>query len=77
MIDIQKRPLTAFKENDLVLVERPVEQQAGVGDIRPQHIGVLEQLVGNDVDVQCSAVVDLDQDLVLLVESAFDLLPQD
>ena len=50
---------------------------AGVGDHRPQAVGVGEQVVDDLVDRDRATVVDLHQQVVLLVERALDLLPQD
>src|SRR5699024_358516 len=60
----------------LALVQRIVQGQGGVGDHRPDPVRVGEQLVGDLVDVGGPPVVDLQQDLVLQVECAFDLVAQ-
>ena len=50
---------------------------AGVGDHRAQPLGVRQQVVDDLVDRDRATVVDLDEQVVLLVEGALDLLAQD
>ena len=77
MVDVEQRRLAALEQHRLAAVERLVEQQRGVDDHRPQPVGVGEQLVDDLVDGDRAAVVDLHEQVVLLVERALDLLPQD
>ena len=77
MVDVEHRGLAAFEEHRLTTLERLVQQQRSVGDHRPQPVDVAEQFVDDLVDADGSAVVDLHEQVVLLVEGALYLLPQD
>ncbi len=77
VVDVEQRGLAALEQHGLPGVQRLVEHQAGVGDVRLEPAGQGEQAVGDLVDGDRAAVVDLDQQVVLLVEGALDLLPQD
>ena len=54
-----------------------LQQQPGVGDERLEPLGVGEVLLDHGVDVEPLAVVDLEQDLVLLPQHQLELLAQD
>ena len=45
--------------------------------MRAQRLGVLQQLLGDGIDLELAAVEDLDEDLVLVDQRALDLLAQD
>ncbi len=77
MVDVEQGALASLEQDDLVVVEGVVQEQRGVGHIGAQHVRVLEQLLDGCIDVDAAAVVDLDEDLVLLVKSTLDLLAQD
>src|SRR5690606_32761605 len=76
VVDIQHRRLPALEEQRLALVEGAVQLERRVADHGAQAFGVAEQLVDDLVDRNRATVVDLEQQLVLLVERALDLLPQ-
>ena len=77
MVDVEHRGLTTLEHHDLIAVERLGDQVARVGDHRPQPLGVGEQVFHDLVARDRTAVEDLHQQVVLLVESALDLLAQD
>ena len=77
MVDVEQRRLAALEQHGLARVERLAQHQRGVGDHRPQPVGVREELLDHLVDRDRAAVVDLDQQAVLTLERALDLLPQD
>src|SRR5699024_7762282 len=76
VVHVQHRGLAGFEHQGLALVQRVVQGQGGVGDHRPDAVGIGEELIGDLVDVGGPPVVDLQQDLVLQVEGAFDLVAQ-
>ena len=76
MIHVKHRGLGAFEQHGLALVESLVQNQAGVGDVRLEAFAELEQLVSGLVHVDGATVVQLDQNLVLLVQTGFDLVMQ-
>jgi hypothetical protein len=77
VVDVEHRRLRALEQHGLASVEGLVEQQRGVGDQRPEPVGVREELLDDGVDVDGAAVVDLGQQLVLHLERGLDLLAQD
>ena len=77
VVDVEHRRLGALEQHRLAVVERLVEQQRGVGDQRPQPVGVRQQLLDDRVDVDRAPVVDLGEQLVLHLERRLDLLAQD
>ena len=77
MVDVEHRGLTALEQHGLAALEGAVEHEAGVDDHGPQPVGVPEQLVDDLVDRNGAAVVDLDEQVILDVEGALDLLAQD
>ena len=77
VVDVEHRRLGTLEQHRPALVERPVEQQRGVGDHRPQPVGVRQQLLDHRVDRDRATVVGLGQQLVLHVEGPLDLLGQD
>ena len=66
VVDVEQRALRALEQHPLAGVERLAEQQPGVGDAVLEPLGVRDVLLDHLVDVDRLAVVDLDQDLVLL-----------
>ena len=50
VVDVEHRGLGALEEHGLAAVERLVEQQRGVGDHRPQPLGVRQELLDDRVD---------------------------
>ncbi len=77
VVDVELRRLAALEQHGAALVERPAEHQRRVGHHRAQAVGVTEELLHHLVDGDGAAVVDLHEQVVLLVEGAFDLLAQD
>lgn len=77
VVDVQQGALAAFEEDDLALVERGVEDQRRVGDVVLDLLRVAQVLLDHLVDADGTAVEDLDQDLVLVVECRLDLLTED
>ena len=77
MVDVEERALAALEQDDLARVEGIVEYERSVGDVGSQRLGVLKKLLGDGIDLELTAVEDLDEDLVLVGERTLDLLPQD
>ena len=77
VVDVEQRALAALEQHDLAFVERLGEQQAGVGDVRREDLGVAAVLVAHLVDVDGAPVVDLGQHLVLLAQRELDLGAED
>lgn len=77
MVDVEHGRLAALEKHGLAALERLVQHETGVDDHRPQAVGVAEQLVDDLVDADRAPVVHLDEQVVLDVESALDLLAQD
>ena len=77
MVDVEQRALATLEQDGLAGVQRVVEHEHGVGDVGAQRLGVLQQRLGDGIDLHLAAVEDLDQDLVLVGQRAFDLLAQD
>jgi hypothetical protein len=77
VVDIEHRRLAALEEHGLARVESLVEYEAGVGDHRPQSLHVREQVIDDLIHADRASVVNLDQQVVLLIEGALDLLAQD
>jgi hypothetical protein len=77
VVDVEQRGLAALEQHRLAAVQRVVQQQRRVGHHRAHPVDVGQQLLDDGVDLDGLAVVDLDQHLVLQVEGALDLLPQD
>ncbi len=77
VVDVQQRRLAALEQDGSPLVERLVEQQSGVRDVRKQPVGRGQQRVRDLVDLDRTTVVDLHQQVVLLVQRPLDLLSQD
>ena len=76
MVHVEHGGLAAFEQHGLALVERLVEHQGGVGNVRLQAFAELEQLVGGLVHVDRATVVQLDEHLVLLMQAGLDLVMQ-
>ena len=77
VVDVEQGGLRALEQHPVARVEGVAEQQPGVGDAgfsRSAYVGVL---LDHLVDVDRLAVVDLDQDLVLLLQRALELLAED
>lgn len=77
MVDVEERALAALEEDDLVLVERVVEDQGGVRDERLDLLRVLEHLLDDLRGVDRAAVVQLGEQLVLALQRRLDLLDED
>ena len=76
VIHIEHGGLSAFKQYGLAFVKRLVENQAGVGHVRLEAFAELQQLLGGLVHVDRTTVVELDQHLVLLVQTGLHLVVQ-
>lgn len=77
MVDVEQGALPALEEHDLVLVERLVDDEGGVGDVRLDLLRVLEHLFDDLRRVDRAAVVQLREELVLALQRGFDLLGED
>ena len=77
MVDVQQSALRTFEQNGLAALEGEVELQARVRDAVLETLGLRQYLFDDLLRVECLAVVDLDQHLVLEFECCFDLLGQD
>jgi hypothetical protein len=77
VVDVEQGALAALEQHDLVLVERVVEDQRGVGDVRLDLLRVLEHLLHDRGGLDRAAVVELREELVLAFEGRFDLLGED
>ena len=77
VVDVEQGPLRPLQEHDPALVERPVEHQRGVGDVRPEPLGIDGVLLDDRLGVDPAPVVDLGEHLVLLAKRQVELLPQD
>ena len=77
VVDVEVVRLGALEQHDLVPVQGVVEHPADVDDVRPDPLGVGEQVLGDLDRVERAPVVDLDQQVVLLLQRRLDLLPQD
>ena len=77
MVEVEQRALRSLEEDALAVVERPVDEQRGVGDERPQPLGEALVARGDVVQLERLLLVDALQPDVLLGERDLDLLPQD
>ncbi|SII77540.1 Uncharacterised protein [Mycobacteroides abscessus subsp. abscessus] len=77
MVDVEHRRLTAFHDDDVSPVEGVVEHELGLGDVGAQPLDIGQEVVDDLLDAHRATVVDLDEEFVLLVERALDLLAQD
>ena len=77
MVDIKQGPLATLQQHRLTGIEGVVEHERRVGDIGPQWLGVLQQLLRDRIDVQLTAIEDLHQRLILVDQRTLDLLAQD
>src|SRR5699024_4859381 len=77
VVHVEHGRLPALHEDRIPALEGLPEQQRGVGDHGPQAAGVREEVLNHLLDLDGATIVDLHQDLVLEVQRALDLLPQD
>src|SRR5215475_6702777 len=77
VVHVKHGRLRALKQNVLVAVQRPGQDQAGVGHVRLQPLAVADVLFGGLVRVDASAVVDLGEQLVLVPQDEVELLTED
>ena len=73
MVDVEQGALRSLQQHRLPPLESLPQQQSGVGDAVGEAFGLCQQRVGDLAGVQCLAVVDLDQYLVLEVQRRLDL----
>ena len=76
VIHVEHGGLAAFEQHGLAFIKCLIEHQRGVGHIRLQTFAELEQLVGSLVHVDRTAVVQLDEHLILLMQARLDLVMQ-
>src|SRR5690606_31392609 len=76
-IDVEHGRLTSLEHDDLIALERFGDEMTGVGHHRAQTLCVGEQIIDDLVYGDGAAVEDLHEQVVLLIECAFDLLTQD
>ena len=77
MVDVEHRRLAALHDDDLTAVERLVEHELGLGDVRAQPFDEGFEVFDDLFDGHSAPIVDLDEQFVLLPQGPFDLLPQD
>ena len=77
MVDVEHGGLATLEHHRLARIERLVEQQAGVAHHGAQAVRVGEQVIHDLVDGDGPAVVDLNEQVVLLVQGTLHLLAQD
>ena len=77
VVEVEQRSLRAFEQDEPALAERPVDQERGVGHVRPQALREALVARGQVLELErLGAVHPLEPD-VLLGERDLDLLPQD
>ena len=69
--------LGSLEQHHFAAVEGVVDEPSRVDDVWPDVLGVRQQRLDDRIGLDGAAVVDLDQQLVLLVEGRLHLLPQD
>src|SRR5436190_23377581 len=77
VVHVEHGGLGALQQHHLALVQRPAQDQAGVGHVGTQPFGVPLVLGRDRLRFDPAPVVDLGQDLVLLAQHQVELLPQD
>lgn len=77
MVHVQERCLAALHQDHLALVQGGVQDQRAVDDQRAEPFGEGQEVLHDFIHHDAAAVVDLDQEFVLLAEGAFHLLPED
>ena len=77
MVHVEHGGLAALEQHGFAALECAVQLQAGVDHHRAQPFGVTQQFIGHQLRVDGTAVVQLDEQVVLLVERASDFLSQD
>ena len=76
VVDIEVMGLCALEQHHLVRIECFVEHPADVDHVRPDPLGVRQQVLGDLHRVERPPVVDLDQQVVLLFQRGLDLQAQ-
>ena len=77
VVDVEHRCLSRLEQHRGAVVKGAVQQQRCVSNKGTESFCVAEQLADDVVDLDGAAVVHLEQQLVLLLQRALDLLPQD
>ncbi len=77
VVHVEHGGLAALEQHVLAVLQRLVQQQRRVDHHGPQPLGVAQQVFDDLIDADRAAVVDLHQQVVLLIEGALHLLPQD
>ena len=77
MVDVEVVGLGPLEQHHISAIEGVVDEPSRIDDVRTDGLGVRQQRLDDRVGLDGTAVVDLDQQLVLLVEGRLDLLPQD
>src|SRR5215211_8066557 len=77
MIDIKMVGLGTLEQHHLPGIEGLIEQHADVDDVRFDPLRMGEQVRRDLRRIDLPPVVDLDQQMVLLLESRLDLLAED
>ena len=76
MIDIEHGCLATLKQNGLALIEGAMEFQRGIRDEGSQPLRIAEQFTDDLVGMDGPTVVNLDEQVVLHLESTLDFLSQ-
>jgi hypothetical protein len=77
VVDVEHRSLRALEEHPAVVAQGLIDQERGVGDERPQPLGIRELLLGHRSGIQPRQLVELLEDLVLRLERDLQLAHQD
>ena len=77
MIHVEHGGLGPLQQDRPVFVQRPVQDQGGVGEVGPDPLPVPQVCLGDGGRVDAAAVVDLGKHLVLLAQHQVQLLRQD
>ncbi len=77
MVNVQEGGLAALHEDHLALVQGGVQDVGAVDDQRAEALGEGQEVLHDLVHLDVPAVVDLDQELVLLAQRTLYLLAQD
>ncbi len=77
MINIEMVRLGALEEHYLPCIKRVVEQSADVHNMWSDSLGMRQQVFGHLVWIDGAAVVNLDQQVILLLQRRLHLPAQD
>src|SRR5581483_2986860 len=77
VVEVEERPLRALEEDVLPRVQGAVDEERGVGDVRPQPLRMLLRPAGDRLELDRLGAVDPLEPDVPLCERDLDLLAQD